>query len=302
MRRILVVDNEKNIRFSVVHGRRGDTGRCCIEGLQMVREQDYDLLLSIQCVISSAFRLFVSLYRISLDVTVEQVRFIPTIRIMKDETPRGAGTGVELYEFMRHLAHELGNPVASIHMSAEMLQGDYPEAMKVELVDIILAESKRLETLIESAVYFSSISVPTTVDVEIQPLMEAIAGRAEPTVPVSIDVQSAPAEIRIDPTQLVRVLEELLCNSRDAGASRIDVVLRMAGATLHIAVADDGEGIVAERYANIYRPFYTTREGRLGLGLAIARRLVEQMNGTLEIVPNNSGGTVATLSLPATTQ
>jgi signal transduction histidine kinase len=68
---------------------------------------------------------------------------------------------------------------------------------------------------------------------------------------------------------------------------------------LEIGVRDTGEGMAEEVLPRVFDAFFTTREGGTGLGLPIARRIVEAHGGTLAVRSREGEGTVATLSLPA---
>ena len=81
-----------------------------------------------------------------------------------------------------------------------------------------------------------------------------------------------------------------------AGSIKIDTVAR--GSEIAITVIDNGEGIPAERRKRIFRPFYTTREGALGLGLTVVAHLVKKYEGGLKVNSLPGQGTVARITLP----
>ena len=81
-----------------------------------------------------------------------------------------------------------------------------------------------------------------------------------------------------------------------AGSIKIDTVAR--GDEIAITVIDNGEGIPAERRKQIFRPFYTTREGALGLGLTVVAHLVKKYEGGVKVNSLPGQGTVARITLP----
>jgi signal transduction histidine kinase len=204
---------------------------------------------------------------------------------------------ITLHYFMRHLAHELGNPVASIRMSAEMLLSDFPPEMHQELFQIIMSEALRLETLIESAVYFASIGAPNLQQVDLTTVIEAALRHCEVTIPVQIDSRLDGDTVLADSAQAARLLREVIANAVQSSASMIDIGLYRDEDSVVIRVIDDGEGIPMERIDRAADPFYTSRDGRLGLGLTIARRIAELHNGSVEIANAVPVGTAVTIRL-----
>lgn len=200
--------------------------------------------------------------------------------------------------FMRHLAHELGNPVASIRMSAEMLVGDFPPEMHRELFQIILSESQRLESLIESAVYFASINTVNPGETEIAALMDSVIRQNSITVPVQIQNATGLDVLQGDASQLVRLFREIFQNATQAGASRIGVTLQKEEEGIVVTVEDDGTGVAEEKLPLLFNPFYTSRDGQLGLGLNIAQRIVQLHHGTIDIASTSANSVKVTIRLP----
>ncbi len=200
--------------------------------------------------------------------------------------------------FMRHLAHELGNPVASIRMSAEMLVGDFPPEMHQELFQIIMSESVRLEMLIERAVYFSAIGVPTRIETELAGLVESAVKQGEITIPVELHGASSGEIIQVDASQFARLFREILQNAMQSGASRADVTLRNEGALREITIVDDGQGIARDKFPAVMTPFYSSRDGQLGVGLNIVQRILDLHHGSIEIAGAEPKGTTVTIRFP----
>ncbi len=104
-----------------------------------------------------------------------------------------------------------------------------------------------------------------------------------------------------DPRQLHQVLLNLLLNAIQAldGAGRVSVVLAQSDEnTVSVSINDTGLGIAPENLTNIFRPFFTTKGHGTGLGLPLARRIVEDHGGKLEVTSDFGHGSTFTLVLP----
>jgi len=116
---------------------------------------------------------------------------------------------------------------------------------------------------------------------------------------------SGDAALHGDRAQIERVLINLLCNAMDATATcappRPPIALRLSRArsgALEIAVADAGPGLPAARLAELFRSFHTTKPHGMGLGLSIARSIVEAHGGTIRAENNRGAGATFRVTLP----
>ena len=107
-------------------------------------------------------------------------------------------------------------------------------------------------------------------------------------------------EVNVDARKLRQSLINLVTNALQASPAGGKVVLRVENAQerARIHVVDRGEGMAPETLERIKRPHYTTREGGSGLGIAIARGLVEQHGGELKYDSTLGRGTIVTIDLP----
>jgi signal transduction histidine kinase len=210
----------------------------------------------------------------------------------------GSGSQESLGSFVRLLAHELGNPLATIRMSAEMLAGGAPKELHEQLIEILLNESGRLESLIESAVYYTSMAHGETQELDLHSLLDAAIHNADLQVPTDLRIDDDAAGLQGDPAQITRVVREVLYNAAEAGASQVAIHAQREGGDMLLTVRDDGEGLSNVRISAIFEPFFTTREGQLGLGLSIARRILQQHDGSISVTAAEPQGTVVSIRLP----
>ena len=120
--------------------------------------------------------------------------------------------------------------------------------------------------------------------------------------PIHIELEKNPAlpEVEHDSAQIHQVLLNLLLNSIQAidGRGTITVEIGSEDGFAEITVSDTGRGIPLEHLPNIFRPFYTTKGNGTGLGLSLARRIVEEHNGSIHVTSEVGHGTKFVVMLP----
>jgi two-component system sporulation sensor kinase B len=120
---------------------------------------------------------------------------------------------------------------------------------------------------------------------------------------VTVDAQYAdePLVMEGDRFALGRVFRNLITNAIQATESggRVSIATARAGDQVVIRVTDTGSGIPADRLSRIFDDFVTTKRRGLGLGLAISKRIVEQLDGTITVESEVGRGTAFTLRFPA---
>jgi signal transduction histidine kinase/ActR/RegA family two-component response regulator len=222
-------------------------------------------------------------------------------------------------EFLAILAHELRNPLAPIRSAVELL-GVAPD--RAATIDQVLPMLDRqvalLARLIEDLLDISRITAgkiqirrqPTALEDIVRPVVEANRPAIEAAgLEVAVSLPDAPCMLDVDPVRFSQVLANLLHNAMkftDAGG-RIELTARLveerAGKNLVLSVRDTGVGIPAAILPRVFDLFVQgegdrrRREG-LGIGLALARRLVEIQGGSIEAQSEEGRGSVFTLRLP----
>jgi len=139
---------------------------------------------------------------------------------------------------------------------------------------------------------------------------KALHGVAESMLPgaessgISLETEFAfgPLWIEGDVYALNRVHRNLLTNAFQATPPRGRVIIRTIRHNDHaiIEIADTGSGIPAERLNTIFDDYYTTKKQGLGLGLALSKKMVEQLGGTISVASQVGAGTTFTLRFPVT--
>ncbi len=120
-------------------------------------------------------------------------------------------------------------------------------------------------------------------------------------ISVQKDFQSLPP-INIDKEQMKQVILNLLMNAIQAmaGGGRLKLIGQISGDHhwLQFFIKDSGMGIPSEDMDKLFDPFFSTKEGGMGLGLSIAHRIVDQHHGKIEVESTSGKGTLFTLWLP----
>jgi two-component system sensor histidine kinase HydH len=123
--------------------------------------------------------------------------------------------------------------------------------------------------------------------------------------PIKIELEKSPAlqVVEHDSDQIHQVLLNLLLNAVQAieGPGSVKVEILSQDDCAAISVTDTGRGIAPEHLPNIFRPFYTTKGNGTGLGLSLARRIVEEHRGRIEVTSEVGKGTMFRVLLPLKT-
>ncbi|MGE4189767.1 MAG: ATP-binding protein [Thermoanaerobaculia bacterium] len=204
----------------------------------------------------------------------------------------------ELESFATDLAHELRNPLAAMRSAADLLPDSATDEERRRLAGLIRTESVRIDRVVTSLQELARLDAERTVDGErgcdLGAVLERVAAVARNEGPAGVEIAvSAPTGIvsTIPEEAAERVVENLLANalSFSPTGGRVDAVLAQDAANPRLDVIDRGPGVPPEHRERIFDRFFTFREeprggGHLGLGLAIARTILERNGGSIELV------------------
>ena len=207
---------------------------------------------------------------------------------------------------IRVLSHEINNslaPIKSIAGSLGSLMRRNPPLMDLnkELaggLKVIAGRAESLGRFMADYAKLARLPAPALVPTSIEPLVGRSAA-LETRLPVEIR-GGPPARIMADPDQLDQLLINLVRNAADAAlgcGGGVAVRWRIRNReVLEVLVEDEGPGL--DETANLFVPFFTTKPGGSGIGLTLCRQIAEGHSGSLTLSNRESGGAVATLSLP----
>lgn len=211
-------------------------------------------------------------------------------------------------ELAAGLAHEIGNPLAAISGSVQML-ASAPNATPSQrkLIDILLKESQRLDRTIKGFLRFARPKERSSQPFDIARLLaencELLRNSAEVSELHRIEVRLDPpsASVIADPDQVSQIFWNLARNSLRAmpGGGTLTVVGRLTDEHYRMQVIDTGRGMTEEQRANLFHPFQSFFDGGTGIGMAIVYRIVQEHGGRLDVESRPGGGTTITVELPA---
>ena len=196
-----------------------------------------------------------------------------------------------LGELATGLAHEIRNPLAGIAGVIEIISRDLPETsparavvkdVRQEIAQINRILTDLLGTARPHRPQVRRSNLNTTVEHAVMLARQQVLSK-----PIKIELQQASdlPEVEHDSDQIHQVFLNLLLNAVQAidGEGTVSVEVTSKGNYAVVLVSDNGRGILPKHLPNIFRPFYTTKGNGTGLGLSLARRIVEEHHGRIDV-------------------
>ncbi len=203
------------------------------------------------------------------------------------------------------VAHELRNPLGAIKNAAYYLNMvlKKPEPDVRESLEIMNQEIAASEKIISSLIDVGSPKERIRQSADLNDVVRKALSRA--SVPSSVEVisqldETLPA-IPADPDQLGQVFGNIILNAAQALPNGGHLTIKseiLATGQVIVSVADTGVGMAADTMANIFEPLFTTKAKGMGLGLALAKSLVEAHGGTIRVKSRLGEGTTFAVELP----
>ncbi|MDI7267674.1 MAG: ATP-binding protein [Myxococcota bacterium] len=205
-----------------------------------------------------------------------------------------------LGEMSAVLAHEIRNPLASLKGHAQLLLEGLPEeGRRQSKVARVVREAVRLETLTTDLLDFARSGEIKREEADPADLLRSAVEEVDPAR-FDVCAQDAPQRWSLDANRMRQALGNVLRNAlqTSAPAGRAAASVARAGDRLVFTVRDFGEGIPSGEEERIFEPFHTGKVHGTGLGLAVARHIVERHGGTIAAGNHPGGGAEFRLSIP----
>jgi signal transduction histidine kinase/putative methionine-R-sulfoxide reductase with GAF domain len=207
------------------------------------------------------------------------------------------------------IAHEIRNPLTSINILIHSLTQNLPtEDSRWEDLKVIEEEILRINEIVDQFLRFAKPAPPLLVKAEIVTIIEETLQLLRPQIEkqgilVQKEFQPLPP-ILMDREQMKQVILNLLLNGVQAmpkgGHLSLKGHIPEGDHWIKLLIQDSGIGIPSEDIGRLFDPFFSTKEGGVGLGLSIAHRIIDQHRGKIEVESALGKGTLFTVWLPMT--
>lgn len=213
------------------------------------------------------------------------------------------------------VAHEIRNPLSSIGLNVEMLEDqiqratfDQPSDAREaqQLLRSVTQELDRLGQVTEHYLRMARLPAPELEREDVGAVLERVlefSGEelARSQIHLVKELPGGELPVMADEGQLRQVFLNLIRNGREAMAQggTLTVAARPVDHQVEVSFADTGAGMSGEVRARIFEPFFSTKEGGTGLGLAVSRQIVQAHGGIIECESTPGGGTKFVLRLPS---
>lgn len=211
-----------------------------------------------------------------------------------------------LGELATGLAHEIRNPLAGIAGVIEIIGRDLPASSPARcVVKDVRQEIARINQIVTDLLQTARPHPPKVRKSDLNTTVEhaVMLGRQQAltkSIEIKLQKDASLPEIEHDSDQIHQVLLNLLINALQAvdHEGKISVSVKAHGKAAVVEVTDNGRGIPPEQLPHIFRPFFTTKGDGTGLGLSLARRIVEDHQGRIDVTSTVGRGTTFTVVLP----
>ena len=212
-----------------------------------------------------------------------------------------------LDELTATFAHEIRNPIAAAKSLVQQMGEDPTSGENVEYAKVALDELARVEKSVshllkyakEEDYNFGNVNLASVLDAALTQMRAKL--ESKPVV-VSRSYLGGPT-VRADPDKLRQVFSNVIDNAIDAmegvtGERRIEIAIQAGDSMAAVRIRDNGCGIAPDKIGKIFNPFYTSKQTGTGLGMAVAKKIIEAHCGTIKVDSRVGAGTEFTFSIP----
>ena len=205
----------------------------------------------------------------------------------------------------RRIAHEIKNPLTPIQLSAERLKRKYSPMVGAEednlsqYCDVIIRQTNDLRRIVDEFSKFARMPEPIKRSVNITKLLKDVILLFEissPAIKIKLNNPHGDINVNVDETMINQAFTNLIKNAGEAIESKaklnstkkfdpeIRIFIKKNVNNLEIIIEDNGIGLPTQERSRLFEPYVTNRENGTGLGLSIVKKIIEEHNGSLELL------------------
>jgi signal transduction histidine kinase len=196
------------------------------------------------------------------------------------------------------IRHDIRSPLSAIKNAVYFIRKN--PKMTEQMLDSIDKSVDKALLLLEELKPLTRDIAPNLVPVCFSRLLDDTLSEVQLPPNIIVNKEVEEVNVFVDPDMMIRVLDNLISNSiqamPDGGTLSFNVC--QSQDCLIIRITDTGKGIPSESQDKIFKPFYTTKLGNVGLGLSFVKRAVEAHNGTIQITSTLDVGTDMLIKIP----
>jgi signal transduction histidine kinase len=205
-------------------------------------------------------------------------------------------------ELAAHVAHEIRNPLNTIHLTAQEMVRDGGTDLRARAEDL-RSESRRIEAIVQQFLDLTKPRVPQPREIDLGERVRAVTHAAEPAFRVAgvrLSVATEPVRLALDPHFVEEIVDNLLRNAREASppGAEVSVAVQRTDGEARIVVEDEGPGVPEDLRERIFDLYYTSKPRGSGLGLGIVSTLAAAMGGGVEVRGREGRGATFTVHFP----
>ncbi len=209
-------------------------------------------------------------------------------------------------ELAAGVAHQIRNPLGVIKASAEVLKDDYyvksDEKGFKNIINMMISEINTMNVIVSN---FLDFAHQYKLDVKMYSVEKLITNTVHslptykfPEIDIIIDIPEKLPLYPLDKSLSEQVLSNLILNALEASVKQSEIIISVKMSDkLRISVTDHGVGIDKDVKNRIFNPFFTTKKNGTGLGLSIVHRIIDELNGSIEMESTSGKGSVFTIEI-----
>lgn len=208
-------------------------------------------------------------------------------------------------EMARQVAHEIKNPLTPMKLSIQQMVAAYKDKRKdfgsvfIKLAHSVLNQIENLSLIASEFSAFAKMPAINFEVIELVPIVnDTINLFTDERINFSLIMPDDPILIEADESQLRRMMINLIRNSIQAKATSIDIEISENENVVSILFKDNGNGIKEENKSKIFKPNFTTKDKGMGLGLKLAKRFLQRLNGDIQLIESSPAGTTFAIIIP----